>query len=411
MKKVLFLLLGCFLLFPLRGQTRLSEAAEISLLTSAPYDEEVFTVYGHAALRIHDPQQNLDIIFNYGLFDFAKPHFIYRFAKGETDYKLGAADFDAYVVEYQMRGSDITEQVLDLRPAEKDRLWNALAENYRPENRTYRYNFFFDNCSTRPAVLIEKALDGPIAYNDPYAARTFRELINYCTRNHPWLTFGCDLALGSPTDRLATPGEMMFLPSYLKEAFAHATVVDPDGTKRKLVKATRLIGANGEAAENQGKETGEGYETAGKTENTWSDFFTPFLVSLLFFGIVFVITYKEWRRRTYYRIVDGLLFFLAGTGGVILFFLSFISVHPCTWPNWNLIWLQPLDLVAVILFSVKKLKKVAFYYHFINFAALTAMLLGWPWIPQHLNIAFIPLVASVWLRSGYGVYRKIWKIG
>lgn len=414
MKKILFFFLGCLLLFPLRGQTRLSDQAEISLLTSAPYDEEVFTVYGHAALRIYDPKQNLDIIFNYGLFDFAKPHFIYRFAKGETDYKLGAADFAAYVVEYQMRGSDITEQVLALRPAEKERLWNALLENYRPENRTYRYNFFFDNCATRPAVLIEKTLDGPVDYNEPYPARTFRELINYCTRNHPWLTFGCDLALGSPTDRLATPHEMMFLPSYLKAAFAKATVLDRDGTKRKLVKEIRLIGANSEAVENDGKETGEGeegYETAGETENIWSVVFTPLTVSLLFFGIVFVITYIEWRRRTYYRIVDGLLFFLAGAGGAILFFLSFISVHPCTWPNWNLIWLQPLDLVAVILFSVKKLKKAAFYYHFINFAALTAMLLGWPWIPQHLNIAFIPLVASVWLRSGYGVYRKIWKIG
>lgn len=404
MKKILFLLLGCFLLFPLYGQTRLSDAAEISLLTSAPYDEEVFTVYGHAALRIHDPQQNLDIIFNYGLFDFGKPHFIYRFAKGETDYKLGAADFAAYLLEYQMRGSNVTEQVLALKPDEKERLWNALLENYRPENRTYRYNFFFDNCATRPAVLIEKTVDGTIDYHDPYAARTFRELINYCTRNHPWLTFGCDLALGSPTDRLATPREMMFLPSYLKKAFGNATVLDRDGTKRKLVKETRVIGADGEAEET--------VETASdETETAVAGLFTPMAVSLLFFGIVFVITFIEWRRRTYYRIVDGLLFFLAGAGGVILFFLSFISVHPCTWPNWNLIWLQPLDLVAVILFSVKKLKKAAFYYHFINFAALTAMLLGWPWIPQHLNIAFIPLVASIWLRSGYGVYRKIWKIG
>lgn len=408
MKKIFFLLLGCCLLFPLWGQTRLSEATEISLLTSAPSDEEVFTVYGHAALRIYDPKQNLDIIFNYGLFDFAKPNFIYRFAKGETDYKLGAADFAAYIIEYQMRGSDITEQVLDLKPDEKERLWDALLDNYRPEKRTYRYNFFFDNCATRPAVLIEKSVDGPIDYNDPYTARTFRELINYCTRNQPWLTFGCDLALGSPTDRMATPHEMMFLPSYLREAFGKATVLDQDGTKRKLVKATRLVGADGEAAGRANK-TNE-IEIEG-SESGLSGFFTPMTVSLLFFGIVFVFTYIEWRRRTYYRIVDCLLFFLAGTGGVILFFLSFISVHPCTWPNWNLIWLQPLDLVAVILFSVKKLKKAAFYYHFINFAALTAMLLGWPWIPQHLNIAFIPLVASIWLRSGYGVYRKIWKIG
>ncbi|MEG1749941.1 MAG: hypothetical protein RR249_09700, partial [Tannerellaceae bacterium] len=84
----------------------------------------------------------------------------------------------------------------------------------------------------------------------------------------------------------------------------------------------------------------------------------------------------------------------------------FISVHPCTFPNWSLVWLQPLDLVAVILFSVKKLKKAAYYYHFINFAALTLMLVGWHFIPQHLNTAFIPLVATLWMRSGYSVYRN-----
>ena len=104
-------------------------------MTSAPYDEEVFTVYGHAALRIYDPKQNIDYIFNYGIFDFSKPNFIYRFAKGETDYKLGVADFQDYVIEYQMRGSDITEQVLNLTQEEKEHIWDALLINYRPENR------------------------------------------------------------------------------------------------------------------------------------------------------------------------------------------------------------------------------------------------------------------------------------
>lgn len=404
MKKIISLLVAWFVVFPVKGQIRLSDEAQISLLTSAPYDEEVFTVYGHAALRIYDPKQNLDLIFNYGIFDFDKPNFIYRFAKGETDYKLGVADFPAYVIEYQMRGSDITEQVLNLRTDEKERLWEALLINYRPENRTYRYNFFFDNCATRPAVLTEKNVDGQIGYNYPYESQTFRSLINYCTRNHPWLTFGCDLALGSPTDRMATPHEMMFLPSYLKDAFGNATILAPDGTTRKLVKETRVIGAD-KGMENIDE------DTTGEEAPEATGFFTPIVAGLLFFGIVFVITFIEWRKRTYYKIVDCVLFFLAGTGGVILFFLSFISVHPCTWPNWNLVWLQPLDLAALILFCVKKFNKAAYYYHFINFAALIMMLLGWPFIPQHLNIAFIPFIAAIWLRSGYGIYRKKWKIG
>ena len=105
------------------AQAPLSDAARISLLTSAPYEEEVFTVYGHAALRVHDPAQKIDYVFNYGIFDFSKPNFVYRFAKGETDYRLGVANYADYVVEYQLRGSSITEQQLNLTAAERQSLW------------------------------------------------------------------------------------------------------------------------------------------------------------------------------------------------------------------------------------------------------------------------------------------------
>ncbi len=395
MKKRLFIFLLGILSLSATARPRLSEEARISLMTSAPYDEEVFTVYGHAALRIYDPGQNIDYIFNYGIFDFSKPNFIYRFAKGETDYRLGVTDFQDYVIEYQMRGSEITEQVLDLTREEKERIWEALLINHRPENRVYRYNFFFDNCATRPAAILEKEINGKVDYHYPYQSRTFRELINHCTRNHPWLTFGCDLALGSPTDRKATLHEMLFLPPYLKEAFSKATVTDPDGTIRPLVSETRVI----EAAE------------ADEPEKDIWDWLTPLACSWLLFGIILAITWIEWRKRRYFQSVNRILFTVAGAGGVILFFLGFISTHPCTWPNWSLLWLQPLDLVAVILFCVKKLKKAAYYYHFINFAMLTLMLLGWHFIPQHLNSAFIPLVASIWVRSGWDVYRKKWKFG
>ena len=383
-----------FLAYTAAAQPRLSEEACISLMTSEPYDEEVFTIYGHAAIRVRDPKLKIDYVFNYGIFDFSKPNFVYRFTKGETDYQLGVSRFQDYAVEYQMRGSDITEQVLNLSQADKERIWEALLVNYRPENRVYRYNFFFDNCATRPASIIEEQVDGTIDYHYPYTSRTFRELINHCSRNHPWLTFGCDLVLGSPTDRLATPHEMMFLPYYLKEAFSRATITDSEGNTRPLVNETNRI----EAVE------------ADEPERSVWDFFTPSVCAWLFFGIILISLWLEWRKRTYFLLTDCLLFFLAGTGGVVLFFLSFISEHPSIWPNWSIIWLHPLHLVALILFCVKKLNKAAYYYHFINFAMLTLMLLVWHFIPQHLNNAFLPLVASLWVRSGWGVYRKTWKI-
>ena len=141
-----------------------------------------------------------------------------------------------------MRGSEVTEQILDIDSAGKARIWEALMINNRPENRVYRYNFFFDNCATRPAAIIENQTNGKIDYDAPFKQQTFRDLINYCTRNKPWLTFGCDLALGSPTDRIATPHEMMFLPPYLKEAFGTATITGADGSRKKIGKFNQNIG-------------------------------------------------------------------------------------------------------------------------------------------------------------------------
>lgn len=387
MKKNLLLLFLCLMLIPAKAQIKLSDEAQISILTAAPSDEEVFTLYGHTAVRVTDPVHNLDLVFNYGIFDFSKPNFIYRFTKGETDYKLAAYNFSHYIIEYQMRGSEVTEQVLNLTPEEINQIWNALYINMQPENCVYRYNFFFDNCATRPVSIVENYVDGTVKYNDPPEPKTFRDLINYCTRNHPWLTFGCDLALGSPTDRVATPHEMMFLPVYLKAEFEKATIINPDGSERKLVKSTERL------AEEL------------TDDNTHKEWFTPMFCSILIFLSVLLITYMEWKKKTYFRLVDCILFFIAGVAGMVLFFLCFISTHPSIWPNWSIVWLQPFDLVAVILFAVKKFGKAAYYYHFINFAALTLLLAGWYFIPQHLNIAFIPLVATLWLRSGFGIYR------
>ncbi|MCD7930577.1 MAG: DUF4105 domain-containing protein [Tannerellaceae bacterium] len=387
MKKLLVL---CFLLllFPtIQAQTGLSKEAEISILTSTPSDEAVFTVYGHTAIRINDPVAGFDWVYNYGIFDFSAPNFIYRFTKGETDYILGVYLFKGYTAEYELRGSSVIEQVLNLTQEEKQRIWEALTENARPENRVYRYNFFFDNCSTRPVAIVEAYIDGEVEYTHSTTPKTFREMINYCTRNQPWQTFGCDLVLGSPTDRIATPHEEMFLPEYLMEAFEHAEIVSPDGSKRPLVSRTTVL-------------TGDIPE-----EEVERIFFTPLLCGWILFLLILGVTGIEWKKKRYFRWLDFVIFMIAGLAGSILFFLAFVSVHPCTWPNWSLIWLHPLQLLGGMLFVVKKWRKAAYYYHFINFAALSLMLLGWYFIPQHMNAAFIPLVGILWLRSGAGVCR------
>ena len=383
--KRLFLIINIILFFGvtmLSGQNNsLSPKATVSLLVCSPYEGEVFTLYGHAALRVNDPEKGLDLVFNYGIFDFDTPNFIYRFAKGQTDYQLGINRYNDYVIEYQMRGSEVTELMLNLSGSEKEKLWNALRENYKRENRIYRYNFFFDNCATRPIAMIERQVDGQIKYPAATKSVSFRELINECTQNHPWLTFGCDLALGSPTDRIATPHEQMFLPMILKSEVSKAMIVRRDGTEEPLVSKVLVL-------------TEADEETAGY------NLFTPLFVSILLLGITVFVTALEIKKKTCYRFFNTVLFSCAGIAGCVLFFLSFISEHPCVFPNWNLLWLHPLHLLGAVIFSVKKGSKAAYYYHFINFVPLSAFILFGSLLPQYLNAAFFPFAGCLWVRSG-----------
>lgn len=388
MKQLAIFFLLLFSLTPLAAQVKLSDQAQISLLTASPSDEEVFTLYGHSSLRVKDPEHKMDAVFNYGIFSFNQPNFILRFTLGKTDYMLGVYSFNDYAIDYQMRGSQVTEQVLNLTPSEKQQIWEFLAWNAQKENRTYRYNFFFDNCATRPRDIIEKNVDGEVKYLPHKANRTFRDLIAYCTREHSWYTFGCDLVLGTPTDRIATQREEMFLPDYLKDGIENATIMAADGTERKLVASSSVL-------------------IEGIPSDYKDNIITPMVAGILLLLVTFALTFVEWKKRTYFRAVDIVLFAIAGLSGSMIFFLSFISEHPGVQHNWNLIWLNPLQLLAVILFSVKKLKIAAYCYHFINFAALTLLLIGWKWIPQHMEPAFIPFILTLWVRSGYSIYRFI----
>jgi hypothetical protein len=372
---------------PLTALTTLSEEAQISLLTCSPSDEAVFTVYGHTAIRVYDPTVNMDIVFNYGIFDFNKSNFVCRFVKGETDYKLGISYFETFFAEYEMRSSGVAEQVLNFMPEEKNKIWEALQINALPENVTYRYNFFFDNCATRPATLIENCVTGKVAYHHESAHKTFRELINYFMRNQPWLVFGCQLALGSPTDHMVTRHEELFLPLLLEKAFDKATIVSPDGQERPLISAKNILLKDHPKA----------------VEKT---ILTPWVVSLICLFITILITFCEWRKKAYCFPVDCILFTLAGLSGTVLFFLAFVSEHPVTWPNWLIMGLHPFHLLGVVLFAVKKLEKMAYCYHFINFAALTLMMLSWYFIPQHFHIALMPLIVCLWTRSGRYVLSK-----
>ncbi len=372
----------------LKAQENTEPTIQISLLTASPGDQ-IYEVFGHTAIRVYQPESKKDWVFNYGLFDFSSPNFLYRFVKGETDYMLGVTDFRSFVVNYAMRGSELREQVLNISNEEARDILNALLVNYEPQNRVYRYNFFFDNCATRPRDIIQDNIEGGIEYVSLPDSLTFREWVYKMTKGHKWLTFGIDLALGAKTDRLATGYEAMFLPSVLYDAFETAEIAP--GNRALVAKSEVIVEADPEMVE---------------SSDSIFDFLTPMRASLLALIITVIISSIDIKRGRPNRVLDTLVFALAGISGCILFYLNFVSVHPMVDMNYNCFWLQPLHLFALIGVWVKTQKNSFIYYHFANFAIITTLMLFQGLLPQVFNPAFTPLMGILICRSGLRMYLK-----
>ena len=394
MKKLIStaLLLTIISYISLFAQIQLSDSAKISLLTVSPWDGAVYSLYGHTVVRVEDDSTGVDACFNYGFFDSSQPHFMYNFIRGKTDYVLGATTYQDFLIENQMKGLEVVRQDINLSYSQKQQLWSDLYINSLPENRKYRYNYFFDNCATRPRDMIEAVVKSTITYSPTNMNQTFRDLVHECVHEFAWMEFGIDLLIGSDADTNITDREKMFLPNYLMNAFEGAKVHRNDTTTQPLVTSTIVI----LESDNEGGEHSE------------LIMLKPLTVAFVLLLVTLLISFLQLRFR-YYKtalIYDTLLFSIAGVAGLIIGFLVFFSEHPATSPNWNLLWLHVMHLFIAVLFWVKSLNKVVYYYHFINFAVLSMFLLGWWFLPQQLHVATIPFAMSLWIRSGFNFIIK-----
>ena len=301
------------------------DSVEVSLLTCSPH-EEIYSLYGHAALRWHSGDE--DLVFNWGMFSFSKPYFALRFVFGLTDYELAAYPFDRFWPYYQQWGSSITEQVLNLTNDEKRNLQRALAENLRPENRVYRYNFFYNNCSTKPRDVVEQSIIGKVVYQEHEDFEpTFREMVRECNRNHSWSKFGNDMLLGVKADLKTTREEQEFLPYNLMCDFARAQIYK-DGTYRPLVKERRLLVPPGVQQIERSLMPG------------------PVFMACLLLLISLGIAFYEWRKKKICKWWDVLLMTVQGLVGIVLTVMIF-SQHPTTSLNLNLLLFNPLPLLFI----------------------------------------------------------------
>lgn len=365
------------------AQQQLSDNARISLITILPGEapEELF---GHSAVRVQDPGQDLDISFNYGTFQFDS-FFLPKFIYGELNYFLSVAQFSRAVEHYRQRNRPVIEQVLNLSNDQKQALFEFLTVNAREENRYYRYDFLFDNCSTRIRDAVKAALDGDIQFGpEPDPELSFRRLISLYLADKPFLNFGIDLLLGSRVDRIAEPEETMFLPDYLMEAFEHANV-HIHGEVVPLVAATDQILHI------------DGYNSSNSSP--------PRAVILTWFLFLTgaAVTYFNYRNnQIYQRWLDLPLFAVSGLIGLLITFLWFISLHDVTVNNLNLLWALPSHLILLpfVWKHSKPGRKLAVYLYAAS-AAVIVLIAGWFLWTQYLHPAALPVMLLITIRSSW----------
>ncbi|ANR74386.1 DUF4105 domain-containing protein [Prevotella scopos JCM 17725] len=311
-----------------------ADSIQISLLTCSP-GKEVWAQYGHTAIRYYNKESGEDLAINYGIFSLDQSYFIPRFVLGMTDYRMGVQSMEQFLAQYEYEGRGVTEQVLNLSAKDKEAIYKALQENLKPENVVYRYNYFFDNCTTRARDIIVNHLHGKVVYPPADSDATFRSMLHKWNNEYKWTQFGEDLLLGVNADRKTTKSEQQFLPENLKNDFDKATY-----NGKPLVNETREL-------------------LSAKTDTVEPSFpLSPLAVAILFAVVSLVMMSFSYRRKQVYWVWDAALMITSGLLGIV-FFIMIFSQHPCVSLNFILLFFNPLPLF--FLYSTIRKKKVMWW--------------------------------------------------
>lgn len=307
----------------------LSESAVISMVTVYPGDE-VYSLFGHSSFRVYDPENRIDWMYNYGTFDFSDPLFVPKFVAGRLDYYLDINSFQRslkFYAGYEKR--KVVEQVLSLDRVQRQALFDFLQDNGEPENRFYRYDFIWDNCSTRIELALEKTFPGGIDYSAyKPSGESFRQMIRQYLNGYPFFDFGIQLVLGRKADRNPMGKEVFFLPVPMMEAFSTA-VFNEGGTP--LVSEENVLAQSGRVYVEKG------------------DYPLAVFLSVLavYAAAAAVLLRRQGRGKAAAALIllcEGFVLLSSGAAGVVISYLWFFSDHTITVSNINILWCSPLNL-------------------------------------------------------------------
>lgn len=359
---------------------------QISLLTCDPGDQ-LYSAFGHSAIRVLDKENNQDIVFNYGTFDFNTPFFYVKFTQRTLDYMLSVSTYERFLYEYNYFNRNVREQVLDLNPEQAKQLVQFLQINFLPENRFYRYDFFYDNCATRIRDAFETILGKNLDWNEEPnpEQKTFRNLIDEYVYPLPWADFGIDLALGAVIDVDAKEREKQFLPDYMEAAFARAQIVG-DGPTRPLVKSNHVV-----------------LEFPERTSQM--DFFNPYVVWWLFAIGAMILTFFGYKKKRLFKGFDIAFFTVLGLLGLLIVLLWFFTFHSQTKSNWNILWAFPGHLVLAIALFRGSIKPWVKKYLLFALVLANLALVFWIFGGQSFHPSIIPLILVILLRTNFLYYN------
>lgn len=389
MQKIIFFFLLLFASTSF-SQIMVSDSSKISLITCSP-GKAVYEQFGHTAIRFQDVTTHTDLMFNYGTFNFNIPNFYGRFIKGETDYELGVYYSEYFFPEYERRNSQVEEQELNLSKEEKQKLIDALMLNNQPQNREYRYNFIFDNCATRPRIKIEETLKpAKLIYSqDITEYNSFRRWIGKYVGFHTWTKFGIDLLLGKEADKVATKMEATFLPDKLNEEFKEAQIKSGNDEFRPLIKSEKIL-----------------VERIPEIPFQHTFLASPVIVTLFILLLGLIFTYIEFVKNRNWFIFDSLLLILTGVTGIIVFYLMFFSLHPLVKNNFNILWVNPVNIFIGIILWIKSWNKTAFYFQIANIFLFAGAFIVFIFSIQNINAASVPLILLLMVRAVFWIYKQ-----
>ena len=338
MKKIIFLFIISSLISIKGIGLTLSPETEVSILTCAP-GNELYSLFGHTAIRINDPRHQIDRVYNYGTFDFSTPHFYLKYARGLLPYQLTVQKFSHFIYNYQLEERTVYAQ------------------------------------TSRDILL--KSLPDSVAWNMPDVNKNFWNLLDEYLQASPWVQWGIHTILGQRGNRTATTFQYMFLPDYLMYGLKNARY---DG--QLLAEPAEVL-----------------YQAPEMNlSNSW--YGTPLFVFAL--GCLLLILLLQYvKSRSLLNVISLIFLLFTGIVGVLIVFLGGFTAHPITAPNWNILWANPLNLFVIPFIFRKALplfiRKYLKFYLAILAIAIPVWAIAQPAVPM-ASISLIILMIYLCFR-------------